>query len=30
MKPGTLLGRNGELGEMWSLEQMVRDSFDWP
>ena len=27
--PGALLGRNGELRQMWSLEQMVRDSFGW-
>jgi hypothetical protein len=27
--PGDLIGRNGDLREMWSLEQMVRDSLDW-
>lgn len=27
--PGELLGRNGELQEMWSLEQMVGDSTNW-
>ena len=27
--PGALLGRNGELRQMWSLEQLVRDSFGW-
>lgn len=27
--PGELLGRNGELQEMWSLEQMVGDSANW-
>ena len=27
--PGALLGRSGELREMWSLEQMVRDSYNW-
>ena len=27
--PGELLGRNGDLRMMWSLEQMVRDSFGW-
>ena len=27
--PGALLGRNGELRHMWSLAEMVRDSFGW-
>ena len=27
--PGDLLGKNGDLGQMWSLEQMVRDSVNW-
>ena len=27
--PGELIGRNGDLREMWSLEQMVRDSYNW-
>lgn len=27
--PGDLLGRNGDLREMWSLEQMVEDSPNW-
>ncbi len=27
--PGELIGRNGDLGHMWSLEQMVRDSYNW-
>ena len=27
--PGDLIGRNGDLGHMWSLEEMVRDSFGW-
>ena len=27
--PGELIGRNGDLREMWSLEQMVDDSYNW-
>ena len=27
--PGALAGRNGELGRMWSLEELVRDSHRW-
>ena len=27
--PGDLIGRNGDLGHMWSLAEMVRDSFGW-
>ncbi len=27
--PGALLGRSDGLREMWSLEQMVRDSYNW-
>ncbi len=27
--PGELIGRNGDLAHMWSLERMVRDSHDW-
>ncbi|MXW23174.1 MAG: hypothetical protein F4Z96_00560 [Chloroflexi bacterium] len=27
--PGELLDKNGELREMWSLEQMVEDSYNW-
>ena len=27
--PGDLIGRNGELGAMWSLAQMVEDSHNW-
>ncbi len=27
--PGELIGRNGDLREMWSLEQMVEDSRNW-
>ena len=27
--PGELIGRNGELREMWSLAQMVEDSYNW-
>lgn len=27
--PGQLIGRNGDLGEMWSLGQMVEDSPNW-
>ena len=27
--PGALLARNGDLGHMWSLAEMVRDSFGW-
>ena len=24
-----LIGKNGELRHMWSLEQMVEDSYNW-
>lgn len=27
--PGELIGRNGELRQMWSLEQLVEDSHNW-
>ncbi len=27
--PGDLIGKNGELREMWSLAQMVEDSYNW-
>ena len=27
--PGELIGRNGDLREMWSLAQMVEDSHNW-
>ena len=27
--PGELIGKNGVLREMWSLEQMVEDSYNW-
>ncbi len=27
--PGELIGRNGDLREMWSLERMVQDSSNW-
>ena len=27
--PSKLVGKNGDLTKMWSLEQMVRDSYDW-
>ena len=27
--PGELIGKNGTLQMMWSLEQMVRDSYNW-
>lgn len=27
--PGELIGKNGDLGEMWSLAQMVEDSHNW-
>lgn len=27
--PGDLIGKNGELRMMWSLEEMVRDSVNW-
>ena len=27
--PGELIGRNGDLREMWSLQQMVDDSHNW-
>ena len=27
--PGDLIGKNGELQKMWSLEQMVQDSGNW-
>ena len=27
--PGALIGKNGDLGNMWSLEQMVEDSPSW-
>ena len=27
--PGDLIGRNGDLREMWSLQQMVDDSHNW-
>lgn len=27
--PGDLIGRNGELGAMWSLQEMVEDSHNW-
>ena len=27
--PGELIGKNGDLGKMWSLEQMVQDSHSW-
>lgn len=27
--PGELIGKNGDLREMWSLAQMVEDSYNW-
>ena len=27
--PGDVIGKNGDLQQMWSLEQMVRDSHNW-
>ena len=27
--PGELIGKNGDLGHMWSLAEMVQDSHNW-